>query len=102
MLIRKGNAGINKTAKRKKSKTTFQYYFNDYQKFRRRKFRRQKFRRKKFRRRKFRRRKFRRRKFRRQKFRCRKFRRRLLRSIKRRIFFNLLGIVLLLSLNNYR
>ena len=54
----------------------------DYQKFRRRKFRRQKFRRKKFRR--------------------QKFRRRWLRSIKRRIFFNLLGIVLLLSLNSYR
>ena len=37
-----------------------------------------------------------------QKFRRRKFRRRWLRSMKRRFFFNLLGIVLLLSHNNYR
>ena len=59
----------------------------DYQKFCRRKFRRQKFCRQKFCRQKF----------------CRqKFRRRLLGSINRRIFSNLLGIVLLLSLNNYR
>ena len=58
----------------------------DYQKFRRRKFRRQKFRRQNFRRRKFRR---------------QKFRRRWLRFINRRIFSNLIGIVLSLSHNNY-
>ena len=46
--------------------------------------------------------KFRRRKFRRQKFRRQNFRRRWLRSINRRNFSNLLGIVLSLSPNNYR
>ena len=47
-------------------------------------------------------RKFRRREFRRQKFRRQNFCRRRLRSIKRRILFNLLGIALSLNLNNYR